>query len=226
MSVSPNAAGSPPQQRLRLTFAVDGVARYISHLDLTRAWVRALRRLGLPLAYTKGFNPHPRVSLAAPLPVGFAGERELLDLYLDAPADPAGLAADLQSELPEGLTLSDASPVPLAAPALPSLVVAADYAIALHQPPPDLAARVRGLLAAASLPHTRRRKDREISFDLRPRILQAAVEEREGRPLLTLRLMHGPGGAARPEDVLAALDLAPHEATIRRTDIVLAGAGD
>jgi radical SAM-linked protein len=222
MPLSPNANGLAPEQRLRITFAVAGPARYVSHLDLARAWVRALRRLGVPLAYSKGFNPHPRISVAAPLPVGFAGERELLDLYLDSPVNPSELAACLQRELPDGLTLSSIEPVALQAPALPSLVVAADYVVSFYEPPPDLAERVQRLVAAESLPYTRIRKDKEVRFDLRPRILQAHVEVRGGLEALVLSLVHGPGGAARPEDILSCVGLSPHEGRIRRTGLVLA----
>ncbi len=221
--MSPNEGGALPVERLRLTFAVSDGASYVPHLDLTRAWVRALRRLGLPLAYSLGFNPHPRASLAAPLPVGFRAECELLDVFFDAPVDASSLAARLPAELPRGLTLRSVEPVPLQAPPLPSQVIAADYLIGFFGPPPGLADRVARLLSAATLPYTRARADKRISFDLRPRILEAQVCERDGQPVLTLRLAHGPAGAARPDDVLAVLGLTPENARITRTRLVLAG---
>lgn len=223
MPVSPNANGAPPEARLRITFGVGGAAKFVSHLDLTRTWVRALRRLGVPLAYSMGFNPHPRISVAAPLPVGFAAECEILDLYLDAPVDPDDLAKGLRSELPAGLTLRGIEPVPLQAPPVPSQVVAADYVISFYEPPPqDLAERVQRLMTADSVPFTRVRRDKEIRFDLRPRILQAEVDESAGQSVLRLRLAHGPGGAARPEDVAEVLQLDWRNARATRTALVLA----
>jgi hypothetical protein len=105
---------------------------------------------------------------------------------------------------------------------LPSQVRAADYVISFFEPPPaDLAQRVERLMAAESVPFTRVRRDKEVHFDLRPRILEARAEERSGQPVLVLRLAHGPGGAARPEDVLGALELPVENARITRTGLVL-----
>ena len=75
-------------QRLRITYRKDGPARHVGHLDVMRTWERAIRRAKLPLAYTQGFSPHARIALAAPLPVGTIGERELMDIWLDEPAGP------------------------------------------------------------------------------------------------------------------------------------------
>lgn len=219
MPVEPGA----PVERLRLTFAVGGPARYASHLDLTRAWVRALRRLRAPLAYTRGFNPRARLSIAAPLPVSFAGERELLDVLFEAPVDARELEHRLRQELPAGLALLEVAGVPLGAPPLPSQVQAVDYVVSFLEPPPaDLAARLARLLEAESLPFTRLRQGKETRFDLRPRILEARVEERAGVAALALRLAHGPAGAARPEDVLQALGVPAESARVTRTGLVLA----
>ncbi len=162
--------------------------------------------------------------MAAPLPVGFAGERELLELYLEAPIDPQKLMEGLHSQLPVGLAVREVEVVPLEGPPLPALVTAADYVVSLYEAPADLAGRVGSLMAAESLPFTRVRRDKEIRFDLRPRILRAEVQECEGRPSLLLRLAHGPGGAARPEDVVAALGLDPRQARSTRVGLVLGEA--
>jgi len=224
MSVSrPQRQVTAPVQRLSIAFAVSGAARYVGGLDMGRAWVRALRRLGLPLAYSFGFSPHPRVSLAAPLPVGFAAERELVEVYLDARVEPADVAGRLPAQLPAGLGVRGVEELPLNAPPLASRIQAADYVVQFLDPPPaDLAERVARLLEAQTLPFARVRPGREVRFDLRPRILAARVEERAGKAALTLRLQHGPRGAARPEDVLAALGLEPAAARVTRVALVLA----
>lgn len=214
----PERRVTPPAQRLCIAYAVEGAARYVGGLDMGRAWVRACRRLGLPLAYSFGFNPRPRVSIAAPLPVGFAAERELLEVQLDARVDPAEVARRLPTQLPPGLTLRGVAELPLDAPPLPAQVRAADYSVRFLDPPPaDLDARLARLLAAESLPFTRTRAKKEVHFDLRPRILTARVED--GR--LVLRLVHGPGGAARPEDVLSALGIDPMSARATRLGLIL-----
>lgn len=217
-----NTQAAPPVQRLRITFAVDGPAKYVPHLDITRAWVRALRRLGLAVAYSHGYHPHPRVALAAPLPVGYAAERELLEVFLDQPIPPEELAARLRGALPGGLSVREVEAVPLQSPPLASQIVAAEYTVVIPHPPADLQARLERVLAAESLPFTRVRKDREVRFDLRPRILHAEAEQREGEAVLTLRLTHGPEGAARPEDVISALGMEWGEARATRRRLILA----
>src|SRR3712207_8065167 len=89
-------------QRLRVTFARGDLLRYITHLDLMRAWERALKRAGLPLAYSEGFTRHPQLQLAAPLPVGATAEGELMDVFLAEPLPPATFAARLEPQTPPG----------------------------------------------------------------------------------------------------------------------------
>lgn len=218
----PERQVTAPVQRLSIAFAVSGAARYVGGLDMGRTWVRALRRLRLPLAYSFGFSPHPRVSLAAPLPVGFAAEHEWVEVYLDARVDLADVARQLPAQLPPGLSVRGVEELPLNAPPLASRIQAADYAVQFLDPPPaDLAERLARLLEADTLPFTRVRGGKEVRFDLRPRILQARLEERTGAPALILRLQHGPSGAARPEDVLSALGLDPLAARVTRMALAL-----
>src|SRR5688500_7774877 len=92
----------PPVERVRLTFSKEGALRYIGHLDLVRMWERACRRAKLPLAYTLGFTPHPRLTLAAPLALGVTSAAELMDVYLRE-ALPAGEVAErVGPQLPAG----------------------------------------------------------------------------------------------------------------------------
>ncbi|MDP2935460.1 MAG: TIGR03936 family radical SAM-associated protein, partial [Dehalococcoidia bacterium] len=80
----PRTPGRPPQelQRLRITFSRGPEVKYISHLDLMRLWERVLRRAKLPLAFSEGFSPHPRLALATPLPVGVTAAEEWMEVYL------------------------------------------------------------------------------------------------------------------------------------------------
>src|SRR3712207_1821047 len=109
-------------QRLRVTFARGDVLRYITHLDLMRSWERALKRAGLPLAYSEGFTRHPQIALAAPLPVGATAEAELMDVFLAEPLDSAKFRARLAAQTPPGLAIEAVEEVPLAWPSLQSLV--------------------------------------------------------------------------------------------------------
>ncbi len=194
-------------QRLRITYRVSGPQRYTSHLDQGRVWERAIRRAGLPLLYSAGFNPRPRIQIAAALPVGFAADGEWLDLWLGEPVDLQAAGKALAAALPDGLSLVALQEVDLAESALPNQVRGADYAVVVDTPEPSVEAerRVAELLAAASLPRERRGKP----YDLRPLVEELRVSERgAGGVTLSMRLSAREGATGRPEEVLDALALA------------------
>lgn len=195
------------ETRWRITYAVEGPIRYISHLEQVRVWERAIRRAGLPLAYTRGFTPRPRLQVAAPLPLGFASEAEWLDLWLERPVEPERIVQALTATLPEGLTIRSIETVPPGAPSLPSQVVAAEYAVTVETavPAEEIQRRIEDLLAAETLPRERRGRP----YDLRPLILDLSLEEsRAGEIVLTMCLSARAGATGRPEEVLDALGLA------------------
>ncbi len=88
-----------------LTFAVDGDLRFISHRDTVRMMTRALARSGLPVAYSQGFNPHVKIALLLPRPVGLATDGDLAVVHLSDPCDPDHIASRLRAQLPEGACL-------------------------------------------------------------------------------------------------------------------------
>ena len=91
-------------QRLRIRFSRGEEIKYISHLDLIRLWQRALNRAGIPLAYSAGFNPHPRISMALALAMGVTSEAELMDIMLDKFVSPHSFTAAISRQLPRGIT--------------------------------------------------------------------------------------------------------------------------
>jgi hypothetical protein len=111
-------AAAPPVQRLRLTFTKEEPIRYIGHLDVVRLWERACRRAALPLAYTLGFTPHPRLQFAAPLALGVTGDAEVLDAFLTARLAPEAFVARIGAALPPGSRALGAREVPLLDPAV------------------------------------------------------------------------------------------------------------
>ncbi|AXA35201.1 MAG: TIGR03960 family B12-binding radical SAM protein [Candidatus Hydrogenedentota bacterium] len=159
-----------PVSRIRFTYARRGALRYISHLDFARAVTLVLRRTELPLAYSHGFNPQARVQFAPPLPLGFLGEQELVDVWFTEPL-LAEVALEAVRRIPlDGLEWLEASTVPLSAPALGADVVAADYRVAVGTDliPPKLAERrIRDFLAAESWPIEIRKKDGTRRRDLK-----------------------------------------------------------
>ena len=210
-------------QRVRLTFAKGEALKYISHLDLARAWERLFRRAALPVAYSQGYNPRPRFQIASGLPVGVTGREELLDVWLAERLDPGEVVARLRPVSPPGLEVLAAEEVDLRAPALQALVRAADYAVALQatEPAEAIRARAEALLAAASVPRQRHHKGKQQSYDLRPLIQSLAVRPFPGGDgiLLEMRLQASAEGAGRPDQVLEVLGLSLAARGVERTKL-------
>ncbi len=193
--------------RLRITYGVNGPLRYVSHLEQVRVWERAMRRAGLPLAYTGGFTPRPRLQVALPLPLGFAAEAEWLDIWLERPVAPDEFRRALTDVLPEGLEIRAVEEVPPDAPALPARVQAAEYIVFVETviPAPEVQRRIEAFLAATEM----RRERRGRPYDLRPLVLSLHLEEsRPDGVLLKMTLSAREGATGRPEEVLDALGLA------------------
>jgi len=205
--------------RLRITFAKGEEIKYISHLDLMRVWERTLRRAGVPLAYSHGFNPRPKISIAAPLPVGFMGRAEVMDVWLTRYISPKTFAKCLAPHLPPGLEVLSVEVVYPKSPSLQSQVRSAEYRVTVEcaESREEIEGRLRGLLSAERLPRQRRGKE----YDLRPLIEDLWVEGwAEGGWVLGMRLRAGAGGTGRPDEVLKALGLANRPHTIWRERLI------
>ena len=102
--------------RVRLTFTKQGALRYTGHLDLHKIIERSIRRAKLPLAYSQGYHPQPKINLAAALPLGFSSRAEMMDIWLKE--DVENVPATLQPHVPPGLTILDSETVDDRAPSL------------------------------------------------------------------------------------------------------------
>jgi len=203
-------------QRLRVTFARGDLLRYITHLDLMRSWERAIKRAGLPLAYSEGFTRHPQIALAAPLPVGATAEGELMDAFLEQAMDAGEFRVRLAAQTPPGLTIEQVEEVPLALPSLQSLV--REWRWRVQFPPATdtatLRTRVEDFLARETFPWEQQREKEIRRYDLRALVLELAVEERPEGPALVSRFKAEAGG--RPEQLTAALGFDPRQVRIHR----------
>jgi radical SAM-linked protein len=211
-----------PQQRIRIRFAKGEPLKYISHLDLARTWERVFRRARLPVAHSQGFNPRPRFQIAAALPVGVTGGGELLDIWLLESLAPEKVLERLRPALPRGLEALEAAAVDLRAPSLQSQLRAASYRVVVcsSETVEAIDARVRALMALASIPRQRYHKGKWQTYDLRPLIQEVDVQPgEEGEQVLHMRLQASPQGAGRPDEVLdvLGLTLAPHR--LERTNL-------
>ena len=205
--------------RVRITFSKTPAMRYTGHLDLHRAWERAFRRAGLPLAYSQGFHPGPRLNLACALPLGFTSECEIVDAWLDGDLALSEIETALTGALPPGIRLYRLAQVDTHAPALQTQVQAAEYWVTLLDPLPNLNQRLAELLAADSLPRQRRGKP----YDLRPLIeaIETLPDETGGLPRLRIKLAAREAATGRPEEVLAELGVGVEAARVHRVQLFL-----
>ncbi len=207
--------------RLEVRFSRGPEAKYVAHLDLMRAWERALRRAGIPLAYSQGFSPHTRLATAAPLPVGMTSQAEAMDLWLAEDMSPESFGRLLEPQLPDGLALTEVRPAPDAGPPLAARLRAAGYLVTVRGH--DLPGRVERLLSAASLPWREERAGKVREYDLRPLVLGMQVRPAGAEEWhLQMRLAAGPAGTGRPQAVAAAL--AVEAVAYHRTALVFAEA--
>lgn len=168
---NPSAA---PVQKLRLRYAKRGRLRFTSHRDLARAFERAIRRAGVPMAYSQGFSPHPKISWANAVPTGVASEAEYVELQLVREVDPAVLQAELGRVLPPGMDLLE---VVQAGPgALADRLEASRWLVELPGVSSDeLRTAAESLLAAECVEVQRLTKDGTRTLDARSAVLSAEV---------------------------------------------------
>src|SRR5438067_3745852 len=177
-------------QRLRVTFARGDEMKYITHLDLMRFWERALRRGGLPVAYSEGFTPHPQISLAAPLPVGTTSDAELMDVFVTERITPREFLAKAAAQLPAGIAVVAAEEVGLALPSVQADVRFAEYEVTVAGADRDDAVRkIEEFLAAATVPWEHRRQEEVRSYDIRALVESIDVADgTDGELALRMRL--------------------------------------
>ncbi|MBM4463213.1 MAG: DUF2344 domain-containing protein [Chloroflexi bacterium] len=213
-------------QRLRLRFSRGDQVKYISHLDLMRLWDRALRRAGMPLAYSEGFAPHPRISLGAPLPIGVTSEAELMDITLRTTVSPHHFIRTVGLQLPQGLGILEITQIPLINPSLQSQLRYAEYRVVVYtiKSQEELQAAIDSTLKTQSLPWQHMRDTGPRRYDLRPLIMHIWLVNRHGSTAtLGMRLRCDPQGTGRPEQVSAALGLTEPPLSVHRTKLILTG---
>jgi radical SAM-linked protein len=199
---------APPVQRLRIRYAKRGRLRFASHRDFSRAFERALVRAGVPMAYSSGFNPHPRISYAGAAPTGAASEAEYLEIGLREEADAGEVLDRLDHVLPDGLDVLEVVAAPTVPPGAPrgslaDLLTGSHWTVEVRADPPRLAAAVTAFLAQAEVPVERMTKKGLRAFDCRAAVVR--LEAVEGTPAtLDLVLRHAVP-AVRPDDVLTGL---------------------
>ncbi|HTF51483.1 MAG TPA: TIGR03936 family radical SAM-associated protein [Pseudonocardia sp.] len=223
--VAPNPA-PPTLCKVRVRFAKRGRLRFGSHRDVARAFERAVRRAGLPVARSHGFSPHPRLSWVGAAPTGTASEAEYLEIGLTCAVDPDRLVADLDAALPDGLDVLSAVQAVPGGPGLAELINASHWRIQLPQvAPAELAAAVATFLDTETVIVQRTTKNGPRPVDVRAAVVSAEVETVQVQPsteggdhvlgrtahaaepacAIMTAVVRQTTPAVRPDDVLGAL---------------------
>ena len=207
--------------RARITFSKTGALRYVGHLDLQTLWERAARRAGLPLAYSHGFHPQPKINFASALPLGFSSRAEVMDMRLQSDVELDELPRRLEAAMPPGIRILDVQQVDEAAPALQTQVRAAEYEVSLLEPADAeaLEAATRRLMETTSIPRTRREKQ----YDLRPLIEDVRLDGEGSDLRILMRLSAREAATGRPEEVLDELGIAAGNTRIERSRLIFQG---
>jgi len=211
-------------QRLRIRFSRGNELKFISHLDIIRLWDRALRRAQIQMAYTEGFSPHPRISLAVPLSVGVTSDVELMDITVANQVSPHWFAAAAGQQLPAGIRIGDVYPIAPIIPSLQSQVRFAEYEVDIEtdKDAAGIEADISRVLEADRLPWHHYRDTGRRDYDLRALIDDVwLVGQEPGGYKIGMRLRCDSNGSGRPEQVAAALGYPEHPRLIRRTQLIL-----
>ncbi|MED5383900.1 MAG: TIGR03960 family B12-binding radical SAM protein [Cyanobacteriota bacterium] len=189
------ATKAPPSLRacrLRIRFAKVGSMALLSHLDLVRMLERALRRSGLPISFTGGFHPLPRIQIALALPLGANAHGEWMDLEFSQPLNPDHLLQTLQPLLPTDMHLLQVEQVPVNGRSLSQEIEAAVWTFDLVAEggiSPDWSAAVAAINAAQTLIwHDTDKKGRPRERDCRPLLISLRPSSEPKGPSLSLRL--------------------------------------
>ena len=207
--------GGQPSQRLRFRFSRRGDLRFLSHRETMNVLIRALRRAGVPLHYSQGFNPQPKLALGSALPVGMESEGEYGDVVLRARMLPEAFSRVVNAELPQGMQIVEAWECPLTAPSLMSVICAERYRVRLgacgvEVLPVWTADRARAaaaeFLASERVLAKREGKAGLRSLDIRGMVVRLAVEdEPDGSVQLDVLLRDFEGNRPRLYEVLSAV---------------------
>ena len=193
--------------------------RHIGHLDIQRAFQRALRRSGLPVSYSKGFNPHILLTFASALSTGYAGTHEIMEVQLEREVTPEAFVNAMNGAMPPDMQLSSAKVLPDQHVALMAAVAAADYTITLVNGDDAqlIAAKLDAFLAQESILTMRRTKSGMKETDIRPLIHTLTMEGNAVHAVMTLteRLACKPGMLLDALSAFCGMEAAPRAMVVR-----------
>lgn len=196
---------------VRLKFAKRNEVKYISHLDLMRVFQRAIRRQGIPISYSSGFNPHQEISFGAPLSLGVTSEAEYVDLKLSQPMDVQELKQSLNRSLPDGISILDGIQLKEGHKSAMSLVTHARYRISFNIEniaPERLQKSMEAFINQENIRVMKKQPKKGFELkeiDIKPMIVSIKlVKSEETVKIIDCLLLSGSRGNLKPESLMAA----------------------
>lgn len=203
---------------VRIVFSKTGKAKYISHLDLMRAMTRAVRRAGIPLWYTEGFNRHPYITFASPISLGFEGLQETMDLRLEQEMSMDELTSRMDAVMPEGIRVLSAHEAVMKAGDL----LSARYRITV----PCNKEQVEELLAQNEILVEKRTKKKTMkTLDIRPSLQDVSVFEQGENTVIEVTLPCGSNETVNPALLITALGKSMEDEQLEGSVVRLATYG-
>ncbi|HAD82727.1 MAG: hypothetical protein A2509_05190 [Candidatus Edwardsbacteria bacterium RIFOXYD12_FULL_50_11] len=199
--------------RFRLKYSKGPEIRFISHLDISRVWLRAISRARLPIAYSQGFSPHPKVSFGPPLPLGITSRGEYMDIQLDRPAASEAIGS-LQAHLPRGMEISAVKPIMSNARSISELAEAADYMVKWQGDAAAIRSKLEGLPA---WPVKIMKKSLLIEADIRKQVMDVIMAE--GGFIVRLKMNVSGAKIGQIVNALTGQDIEKGRVDIERIDL-------
>ena len=206
--------------RIRVTYTKGPSLRFTGHLDLQRMLERILRRTKLPIRYSQGYHPRPRLNLASALPLGFSSQMEMLDFWMNQARPIKEIRTKLAEAAPEGIRILTVHQIDLREPALQEQHHASEFQVYFFDPPDriELQEKIARILSKKEIIRTRRKK----TYNLRPLILNLQVKTMpDGELTLTMRLLAEPSATGRPDEILDELCYVNSAYLVTRTQLIL-----
>lgn len=204
----------PPKFHIRIRFAEAGKIRFVSHRDVARLFERALRKVRLPVAYSEGFSPRPKLSFGLALSVGHESDAEYLDVELTEQIEIEDLADRLTEALPDGLVVHEVAHREHGSDSLQQAIVSCNWRISLQgAPTAAVEAAVAEALAAEELVIERVRKGKPVIANVRPAILELRVVGSDGSE---------PSDSPTAGDTLLEAELSTQGTSLRPAELVAA----
>lgn len=207
--------------RFRIYYRKTEISRLTGMLDVQKIWERWLRRANVSLAYSQGFHPQPRLQQAAPLPLGFISDAEIIDVWLETDITLDKFLYSLNQNRPPGFEPTQIEIIDLASPAIQTLVDSIEYLVfSLSMVDLDgVEFKIDQIMKLGSVERERRGK----IYDLRPLILSLNVIKQGESKIIKMHLAAREGATGRPDEVMAALGYDPTQFFYKRVNVKLSG---